>query len=349
MLMPGLELQSTRDQAAGYLDLPAGSSPAAARSAFLSRLQRSDYLPAENWVAGVVLLDDSGKMPEEPMLFKAAAQSRRQLLNQQLDAFAGQYWQLPPEERQRRWNEFCEVSQQSDASITFVQDLLIGLDVTLDGIDALEGRTAELAQLIRDIYPLRLPERVARRRAWLTKTAKSPGLWQNSAARLRERMPALAALDPKLMALIALRAEDRVVMPARPLVRPEPVARKQEADNSSKRFGWLIFFIVMIVIRVAASGDRSDSSSSSSTYRPVYNPPDARSSTPKPNIVMPTIRADLDMSGKLRYVEPKTGETLEIGEGTRVLYGLPGSGEKKSPNPKPPSPTVSTPAPFQPK
>jgi len=275
-MMPNLETTRLREQAAEMLSVPASNSFAEAKSSFLDRLQQVDHQPPENWCTGLALLDDRNQLAKRPIAAPGVERARRQLLRREVDAFAADYWNYLPEERKSRWQALTDAIENEPALTTHLRHLANGLEVSADQFEGFQGKTANLAMTIKELFPMRPPQQAARRREWLMETADSPTLWMNSAIRLRENAPKVANLEPAILNVLAGRAAQKTM---RPPTRYQPVRPIHPTTVQSKTSNNWGYWAIAVVVFAMLKGIFSTSSSSTKTPTPSYTPP-PYSSTP---------------------------------------------------------------------
>jgi hypothetical protein len=184
-----------RRWAAERLGVSADAPPAEARTALLRRLPTAEFVPPPDWKAAAEILQGQPPAPPAEVAARAAEAER---LREAIETFAGQFWDLPPEERKPRWLELYDRS----AGFPAAADRMLGLESALDvhpvPPDEDSRLMAELAYLIQELAVTPSAERAARRRELLRRMEQAVDAWQVAEYDLRQLRPDIVALDPEL-------------------------------------------------------------------------------------------------------------------------------------------------------
>ena len=179
--------------AAAQLGVPPESSPEVCTTAFLRRLAEEDFVPPprlkDAWQ--FVTRGSSDSRPALPWIDSDAESE----LSGRIEEFAGQFFNLPPEQRSAHWERLYAEAQQWPRLETRLRRLKPGLTIEFKPLPTLSLREAKLIQWIRELFPLPMEERAVRRRQMLrddVRTDIQP--WQKAAQRVARRQPTIAAL-----------------------------------------------------------------------------------------------------------------------------------------------------------
>ncbi len=271
---------------AQLLDLPADATPADGRAAFLQRLPKADFVPAEPLGAGLGLLDN--RLTTTPFA-DATEEVRRNAFNEQLNEFSRDFWNLPPPERHERWEKLKAYAtgplDEKTPKCVWLPSALKHLDYLSAGIyiddaagNELTGKTAKLAEAIKEMFPLPLLARIKRRQEWLQVTDAQPSMWTLAVARLEEAAPAIAHLDPALLIEMRRRAaecEDPpkfIPRPFRPHRNADLNVKGQRKTKAETKGSWtaayVIIFIAIGVLRgMLGSNDKPERSTNPSPIK----------------------------------------------------------------------------------
>jgi hypothetical protein len=261
-----------RAWAADQLGLPAQASPAEARSAFLKRLDRADFVPPPQWSAALALL---GVSPLDDEAHHSAHEAADEFISRNLraevEAFCRAYWSLPPAERTLQWQELIGQCEGDLALTKHLRHLERGLGVDV-GEAPKDDLGARLAERLRMLFVLRPNERAVQRRAWLEGESAPLGQRKEAARRLRNDSPKLAQLQPDLVAQFgdwrpsaggSATAIRRELTP--PAAAPQAASRR---PSSNMWIFFIVFALISSVIRNAARPDRH-----SDQPLPSFQPP----------------------------------------------------------------------------
>jgi hypothetical protein len=250
-----------RAWAADQLGLPPHASPAEARSAFLKRLDRADFVPPTQWSAALAFLGVGPHDDGAPVLGREAAdESLSTSLRAEVDSFSRTFWSLPTSERARQWQELIARCEGELALTKHLRHLERGLGIDVGEVPN-DELSARLAERLRALFVLRPNERAAQRRAWLEGESAPLGQRKEAARRLRNDAPELAQLQPDLVAQFgdwrpsagrsptAIRRELSA-----PATAPQPAARR---PSSNMWIFFIVFALLSSVIRNAGRPDRN--------------------------------------------------------------------------------------------
>jgi hypothetical protein len=263
-----------RAWAADQLGLPPQASPDEARSAFLKRLDRADFVPPPQWSAALALLG-VGSHHDGPAISgrEAGDEFLSTSLRDEVDAFSRTFWSLPPAERARQWQELIARCEGELALTKHLRHLERGLSVEMGEIPN-DELSARLAERLRALFVLRLNERAAQRRAWLEGESAPLGQRQEAARRLRNDSPELAQLQPDLMAQFGdwRPSAGRSPTAIRRELTPSATASQPAGRRPSSNM-WVFFIVFALLSSVIRNAGR----------------PDRHSDQPVPNFRTPTM------------------------------------------------------------
>ncbi len=251
--------------AAGQLEVAADASADDVRAAWLRRLEEDDFVPPDEarW-ALAALLDRQPKGAAQEHADRAASLAEEDELRQEVDAFAGHFWDLPPPQRRGRWQELRQRCAFSAALRGRLQLLEAGLDVgSLPGEVGADGRLIELAAQVCDLFVLRPGPRAQARQALLGRLGQEQQEWAAAARRLRQTQPGLACLGVDLLDELEVVRK----IPPRP---PRSRVPESAASGDATMPRWLIW----VAIFIACGGLRACMSAINRTPPPTFTPRD---------------------------------------------------------------------------
>ncbi len=246
-----------RPWAAAQLEVPPDAPPADARAALRCRLADDDFVPP--WgvqQAGEILLQGNRSN-------LAQAQARleeEQRLWAEVDDFAGEFFDMPPEKRRRRWQSLRVAGAFSPLLTARLRALEPGLNVLPPGEAAPD--VAELARHVCDLFVLRPAARAAHRQTLLLHMKADIRRWQ-AAARVLRPLP-VAALLPDFVDYVAYR-ETRLRQQAKAMAKRQKAAELAavgtSGTNPSGSWTWVLIVvgIVLGIVRGTAESNRSPS------------------------------------------------------------------------------------------
>lgn len=187
--------------AAEQLELSPDASLDEVRAAWLRRLPAEDFVPSSElrW-ALTALLRRSSEGGAEARADEAAAVAEEERLRGEVEAFAEQFWEVPSEERRRRWEELRGRCAFAPALRARLHLLEAGLDCVATVDEAREeARVVTLANHIREWFILRPGPRARVQQDLLQAIQEDRKAWKAAARRLRRVCPKLAALGNDLL------------------------------------------------------------------------------------------------------------------------------------------------------
>lgn len=282
-----------RGRWAELLRAPADATAGTASSALLRLLPGDEFLPPAGEVAAVnALAGTAAPVGRDPDV--------EQLLRDEVESFAGNFWALAPADRRPAWAELS----RRDADAVRLRELEPGLDVSAPLLA--DPAADELAALVRELFVLPPRERAIRRNMWLLEHAPDVEKWRAARAVVLRDAPALAALDPDLGAAldpgfhcafaffvegataapIAVAATTARVTPSRGQetgVLPLPV----KGSKGGFTMGWVVVFGLFMAVKLLLSFGRSDTTTGSQSVPRLPNysaptPDPSRPGTPAP-------------------------------------------------------------------
>jgi len=249
-----------RAWAADQLGLPAQASPAEARSAFLKRLDRADFVPPPQWSAALALLGVGRHDDGAPISCRETADEFLSTsLRAEVDAFSREFWSLPPAERVRQWQELRVRCEGELALTKHLRHLERGLSMEV-GKAPTDELSTRLAERVRALFVLRPNERAAQCRAWLEAQSAPLGQRKEAARRLRIDSPELAQLQPELVAQFGDWRPSAGRSPTairRELSAPE-TAQQPLRRRTSGTIVWVFFIMGALMSSVIRNAGRPD-------------------------------------------------------------------------------------------
>jgi hypothetical protein len=268
--------EQRRAWAADRLGLPADATGPAARAAFLRRLPGVDFAPPPAWRAALDVLEDRparGADAEWPRADQDAGRA-------EVEAFAGQFWSLPPAVRRRRWQELRDRHTADRLLAARLRRLEAGLDLPGDDLTG-DDRLDELTGWLRAQFVLRPSEQATQRVVFLRGLVPTMGAWEDAARRLQRGRPEVADLAPEFVASLAT-ANDRrrrLAVSYKRLARGTVAILKHPIGGTSPRPArsqrapaWLIIFAIMFMARIATTAF-NNATPRNSWEPPTYRPP----------------------------------------------------------------------------
>lgn len=150
--------EPSRKLAATALGVPIDTDADGVRAAFLKKLAGAQFVPPDEWLAAMNLLNGA-TLPLTPEAKMVLAEYEKADVVQ----FLMEYWVLPPAERQQRWNALDKRCHDADNRDTLFR-LKDGLKVDVKFHSNLTMQT--MAEFIREIYLLPTRSRAIRRMEW---------------------------------------------------------------------------------------------------------------------------------------------------------------------------------------
>jgi hypothetical protein len=336
------------ERAAELLGVPAGTDPAAARAAFLGRLERVEFAPPAHWCAGLGML--AGSAGAARLAGDEIAEARRQELEAEVNHFSEEYWSLPPMERDARWQLLRDLCAAEPPLRLHLDHLAIGLDLEASEFTRFDGTSGLVAELVRELFPLQPAERAARRQAWFDQIGRMPKGYLEAAALLRNEAPQLTALEPALLARLdeAGEAQTRAERPVSVVRSSGRSATVSEGESGGYgRYAWLIGLLVIGTLRGLFGTSSSSSRNDLPPPRPRYYdqapelPEGFKYAPPPGKTAFPPPPANFEWPGRDERLLPKGANDLrQFREKTRdeppFLGPLPGKDSRpKFTNPQP--------------
>jgi hypothetical protein len=214
---------------------PRDDAPAS-RAALFRDLAGHGFVPQESWPLAVN--DRIGTaLPVTPAAETAASRA----VEAEADAFAEEFWELPPGVRRRRW---ADLSARATAGPTaaFLAHLERGLDVAV--VPRPDPAAESVAGIARELFVLRPRPKAVRRMAWSAENANHKATARALAT------PAAVGYHQGLYAELArLRVAPRPVAAAKP-VSPAVAAGGRAARELAKAAGGATVVLVPLAIAV---------------------------------------------------------------------------------------------------
>jgi hypothetical protein len=231
--------------AAEQLGLSPEASLDEVRAAWLRRLPQEDFVPSSElrW-ALAALLRRQTEGGWEARADEAASAAEEQRLRSKVEAFAETFWDLPPAERRRCWQELRDRCAFAPALRARLDLLQAGLDINA-GKPSSDARVNELANCVRELFVLRPGSRARVRRDILSRMDGKRKEWIRAVRHLRRSSATyrLAALGNDLLDAIAIKKPK-----AKRLAKKQPSQPAPPPDKGRQVPRW-----IFIIIAVAAS------------------------------------------------------------------------------------------------
>jgi hypothetical protein len=278
-----------------------------ARSVFLRRLPREDFVPDPSlWTAARCLGvggDGAGATPRAEM---DATREQEEALSVEIEDFANNYWTMPSADRRARWQVLSARAAPFLPLRARLKCLEGGLDVATPELPAgTDPRVADLTRSICELYVLRL---AARSRAWQTQWRKLRWRisdWRRAADKLRDHYPAILALLPDV------REKLSGWEPPSLHIAPPVLKGTEPSASSWRRLGLFLW--------ATAAGAGVLAGFFSSSSQPV-----------NPSRPIPSIQSDPILTGSYKikdgYITMPNGvrrPLSDYGEATQRLLGVP--------------------------
>ncbi|MBP3957953.1 hypothetical protein J8F10_22085 [Gemmata sp. G18] len=211
-----------RSRWAEHLSVPVGAPTDVALAHFLRALPGDDFLPPPERAAAVNALTGSA-LPVGP------DSTVEQMLRDEIELLADNYWRLEPAERLTTW---AELSRRG-APPARLRDLEPGLDVPTPSLT--DPLAVELAALFRVLFLMPPRDRAIRRNTWLIENATNMGQWRAALKVVLRDAPSLVPLDAQLYAALG-RAGDltELVEGVTAAPRPRSSASVDVADFAAR-------------------------------------------------------------------------------------------------------------------
>ncbi len=240
--------------AAEKLGVQPNSEAPELRAAFLKLLRNKDNnLLASSRKAWQILSRAPAAMAWPPA-DDELRQAEEAALRAEVEAFAGHYWALAPNERRQRWQELKVRCSGFRMLRTWLTRLEAGLLLEPPPPE-LDGKTIELARHLQELFVLLPPARAHLRQQILADFQEDISTWQRTARRLRQRHPRLAALEPSLVNTLATwHRKQRYLRQMRVLLKKVPPPVKPA--TKTEKFIWTIWVVTLAIafgLRISGS------------------------------------------------------------------------------------------------
>ncbi len=287
-------LSSPEKWAARSLGLPEGIDEASARASLLREVAADGFVPPlSRQTAWTTLCNPSAAPPD------AARRAAEVRLGGEIDDFAAEFFDLPPAERNRRWQALAARAAGTAPFVARLAALEPGLNVVLPSES--DPKVSRLATAIASLFVLAPLARATQRQAIFNGMKTDMADWEAAARVVDKKAPAVAALDPQLMdAIKSWRKLQGRLEQARAgaRVRPRSTAKVAAApaptpSGGSGLSGRALIWIAFVVIGGGAK---------------VCSGLSSNSSTPPQRFEQPQIQKQDDWQKMLRDVDRKNEE-----------------------------------------
>jgi hypothetical protein len=192
--------------AAEQLRLSTPVDAAASRRVLLRELRTHEFLPPPDWQTCADLVLQQPRTEMNPAI--AITTGRRDVLRERVEAFAAEFFSIPPAARRARWNELIGLCRPHAPLAQRLALLGPGLDLDVSNQSAnlnLSGsrgdspevsqQAAELRELILRMFVLRPRARAELSLSLHERVESAPTSWEKAAKLLERRDPAVAKLN----------------------------------------------------------------------------------------------------------------------------------------------------------
>jgi hypothetical protein len=298
-----------RRWALAQFDLQPNLATDAARRELLKQLGPIDFVPSSDWdsalrVAGIAPCDGDWN----GAAFAPALRAVEESVRENVDAFAAQFFSLPPEARRVRYQELLGQCMGMPAAAARLEALQPALEMPCELPVGHAPRVVELLDQTRRLFVLPRQERASRRLAFLRQCRANLSEWNGPASVVQRKFARYAALEPALFRELSIPG-DREKLRQKIARQRKRSLRKTRATQTvartSQKTPWWIWVVVVMALNGLRVGLTTSNKSANS---PVA-----------PKIVLPQIDIDKlnrDMNEQLQRGQP-VDDTL------RRLYGLP--------------------------
>lgn len=256
--------------AAEQLGLNPHASAEEIRAAMLQRLPDEDFVPlSEDRGALAALLRRPAEGGWEARADQEAYWWEQVQLRGEVEAFAQQFWDVPAEERRRRWEALADRCAFAPALRARLRLLEVGLDCDAHLNEAeVDSRVIELANHVRELFVLRPGSRARTRQAILRRMTGSPKNeckeWKAAARRLRRAHPKFASLANDLLDKVEkATAKSKRVRKKLPAM----TTARNTGGNSSRWPMWVTIGIVVGIVRACSTISNPPTPPQSTTFQ----------------------------------------------------------------------------------
>jgi len=294
-----------RPWAAAQLEVPTGAPLAEIRDALRRRLADDDFVPPWQVQQAAELLLGSSQDGRGNLARAQARLEEEQRFWVEIDEFAGEFFDLPPEKRRQRWQALLAAGAFSPLLLIRLRALEPGLNVL--PLEHDDPDVAELARHVCNLFVLRPASRAALRHSLLRRMKEDVFRWQFAARTLKRR--AIAGLMLDFVEDVAnrdtrLKREDKAKSKA---IAQLAAANDRSEKNRAGSWNWVLILIGIALGLVRGFTEQNRSS------RPKYTPPPPPLTIPAEKI--PWLGSEEEHQRWLRdrqkwKLEPKTEEEL---------------------------------------
>lgn len=225
-----------------------------ARGSLLAKLAAADFMPAPDFdcalrVTGVAPCD---KQPGNPS-YVPAARACEELLRAKVDAFAREFFKLPIEARDARFQKLLAACSHTPALAARLEALRPALDLPPALAATESGEVNELLRQARALFVLPRQERASRRLALLRQCQEAPSVWEKAAQAAQRTQTRIAALEPVLIRELSTstgRDKLRAKVARQRRMWTSKVRAKQAVVRNSRNNSWPIWVGIMVVLSI---------------------------------------------------------------------------------------------------
>ncbi len=271
---PKSSVAGLAEWAAEQLSVPPDSSPQETTSAFLRRLAEEDFVPPPALRMAWEIA--SARWPAQRSPPAWLDEPRETELRGRIEQFAGQFFNLPPEQRKAQWERLAREAEQWPRLEIRLRRLEPGLNVDFKPLPKLGLREAKLIQLARELFPLAPEARAVRRRQLLHSNIDGDiRPWQKAAARLRRWHREVADLAPDLLIPLATWRSTMRAAAKSSLVRGDANGSRTTFRRTSGGSRWWMVAPIMLVVSAVISELRKSTQDNPWQRPPYYSTPSA--------------------------------------------------------------------------
>ena len=255
-----------QDWSTGRLGVGSDAPAQELQAAILARLEDDELAPAGQENAAIRLgLAKLQSSDPPPRVLREFARAQRQVLAEEVEEFARQYWSLAPGNRQHKHAQLWTAAASAPLIRLRLDSLRDGLRaIAVTPVDA--NPIDELAVKVQDCYVLPALARAVRRHE-LAESIRSAEDESYSLLRLEEDYPHLRRLEPHLNIEAVARPVRNNLVGLRRLHEVKPSPQNESTGWGGGRTLWLAIVVVSGLIRLGSS------ISSHSGYTPVPHEP----------------------------------------------------------------------------